>query len=159
MQQAVAVEVRPHGVLPGSQRQRPPARIDLPFGRTARDPVLEAVDGHGQFAVAIRHDQEARDPRLPEFGETLGVGGPPQEFDVHIANGTDRLLRVCYSVVTLRESVCAASVTARESRRPGLRPRRSIGPLTLMAAATPPTWSWTGALTLATPGSRSPLLS
>ena len=57
------------------------------------------------------------------------------------------------------ESSPAAAVTAAPNRRPGCWPRRSIGPLTLIAATTAPGPSNTGALTLATPASRSPTLA
>ena len=53
----------------------------------------------------------------------------------------------------------AAPTTRCESRRPGLSPRREIGPLTLTAALSLPPSPKTGALTLATPASRSATLS
>ena len=53
----------------------------------------------------------------------------------------------------------AASSTAGPWRRPGERPRRSMGPLTLTAATTRSAGSTTGALTEATPGWRSATLS
>ena len=53
----------------------------------------------------------------------------------------------------------AASTTSWESLWPGLSPRREIGPLTLTAALSLPSSPNTGALTLATPASRSATLS
>ena len=53
----------------------------------------------------------------------------------------------------------AVRATIGPKRRPGWRLRRSIGPLTLTAATNRPAPSTTGALTDATPASRSATLS
>src|SRR5262245_55799695 len=79
-----------------------------------------------------------------------------QHLDYHAADGKAEVLRQSYPDVTTR---FAARTTVGASRRPGVLPIRSTGPLTLIAATTAPPAPSTGALTLATPASRSPTLS
>src|SRR5438034_277665 len=168
MEQAVLVEQRPHRVPARAQYEGVPAGIDLPFRRPGGHPVLEAVDGQRQLAVTVRHYQQPWDAQLPKFGQPLRVSGPSDDLDVHEADGRGYLLRPCYPPVTyeslpvprsVADRSAAAAATAAPKRRPGCNPSRSIGPLTLTAAATTPGPSKTGALTLATPASRSPTLA
>src|SRR5262245_23667091 len=141
------------------QFEAAPARINFTFRRLGRHPIFEAVDVQRRF-VAIGHDKQAGNAGLPQFTEAIGVGRPAQHLDVHADDRKGGLLRDCYPAVTGYDaSSAAALVTIAASRLPGREPSRSEGPLTLTAASTLPDRSRTGALTLATPASRSPTLS
>src|SRR5438477_9806445 len=167
MEQVVLVEDGPHRMPAGAKNQGAPAGIHLPLRRRRSHPILQTSDGQRQLAVTVRHQQQPWDAQLPKLGQPLRVGGPSDDLDVHGADGRGNLLRPCYPDVTceslpvprnVADRSAAAVTTAAPNRRPGWSPSRSIGPLTLTAATTPGP-SKTGALTLATPASRSPALS
>ena len=86
---------------------------------------------------------------LPDFSSSLAPVPGESEHS---------RLRPSYQPVAFSISL-AAPTTSWESRWPGLSPRREMGPLTLTAALSLPSSPNTGALTLATPASRSATLS
>ena len=162
MQQAVLVEQRPHRVLSGAEQEGGTPRVDLPLGRARGHPVFEAVGWERELAVdvGLRDDEQARHPLLPELCQPLGVGRPPNHFDVHGPDGTSGLLRPCYPVVTAPQQSVAGRVQHRRSQ-PATRMLAQAVDRTAHADRRDDRVrrSRTGALTLATPASRSPTLS